>query len=95
MNDYDLAKKITDLLPNQYQECMIYPLNTLKSVYSEEEPPLRELQWQFKKYMIIFYLVVFPDQNDLRNLMDESYSFWKNKANEKLVELQKRQVISV
>ncbi|MDT2759298.1 MULTISPECIES: hypothetical protein [Enterococcus] len=94
MTDYELAKSITDLLPLNYQQCMIYPLNTLKSVYSEEEPPLRELQWQFKKYMIIFYLVVFPNQNDLRNLMDKSYSFWKDKANEKLVELQKRQVIS-
>lgn len=89
VSDVELATKIVDYLPAEYQEIMAGCLDSLKKVLNNADET-----WQFKKFMIMLYLALYPDQNEFWSLKDNSYKFWRDKGKERLYELHFKQGVS-
>lgn len=89
ISDVELATKIVGYLPAKYQKIMAGCLDSLKKT-----PNNADETWQFRKFMIMLYLALYPDQNEFWSLKDNTYKFWRNKGKERLYELQFKQGVS-
>ena len=84
-SDVELATEIVNFLPVDFQECLTCALNSLKKAATGDTT------WEFKKFMMMFYLVVYPSKYEFTRLNKQNYEFWKDKAKEKLIEFRNNQ----
>ena len=88
MTELELASSIVKLLPQDYQECMIFALASLKN--SEQQ----DAKYRFKQFTIILHLNLYPGTKEYSDMSGKSFSYWLDWGTNLLAKLQRKQAVS-
>lgn len=80
LSDLELIGTISALLPKCQKERLAISFRKFKTFSAGPTSNIEESRYRFCRYMEMYWLVVYADQNDYSKLQEITYEEWRKKA---------------